>query len=205
MAYLIRFGLLLTCLTLAACGQLLSAPVQTDIHRFTPGNYQLDPHHTTVLFKVDHLGVSSFVGRFNRADAQLDYNAQNPAASEIRAEVELASLDVNRPDFADTLTSCDWLCAKKYPKAYFSSSANAEVTGQELRFPGKLQFRGVTADAQLQVTLRGSTTNRLTGDEVIGFDAKLHFQRSEFGMDSYIPLIGDAVVIEVYAEFIRRK
>lgn len=205
MGYLSRFGLMLGCLTLAACGQLLSAPVETDIQRFTPGNYQLDPHHTTVLFKINHLGVSSFVGRFNRADAQLDYNAKQPAASVIRAEVSLDSLDVNRPEFADTLTSCDWLCVEKYPKAYFASAANAKVVGQTLTFPGKLQFHGVTADAELQVTLRGSTTNRLTGQEVIGFDAELHFNRSEFGLDSYIPLVGDAVVIEIYAEFIRRK
>ena len=36
------------------------------------GDYQLDPHHTTVLWKVDHLGgLSKFVGRFDEVRAAL--------------------------------------------------------------------------------------------------------------------------------------
>jgi len=200
-----RCSLLLWCFALAACGQLLSAPIATELTQLAPGNYSLDPNHTTVLFKIDHLGVSSFVGRFNRADAELDYQAQDPASSRIRATVAMTSLDINRPDFADTLMSCDWLCAEKFPKAYFASTGRASLTGQTLRFPGRLEFRGVSADAELSVTLRGGTTNRLTGDKVIGFDAQLHFKRSSFGMARYIPLVGDDVAIEVYAEFARRK
>jgi polyisoprenoid-binding protein YceI len=189
---------------LAACSQLLSAPVNTALAQHKPGNYQLDPHHTTVLFKVEHLGVSSFVGRFNRATAELDYRAEQPAASRIWAEVMLGSLDVNRPEFAETLTGCDWLCVSQYPKARFESTGTAHVSGQVLTFPGRLTFHGVSASAQLQVTLRGSTRNRLTGQDVIGFDAKLNFKRSTFGMDRYIPLVGDDVAIEVYAEFIKQ-
>lgn len=200
----VSVALLLVSLFLAACGQLLSAPVDTEIASFTPGNYQLDKHHTTVLFKVSHLGVSHFVGRFNRSEAELDFSESDPSASRIQAEVDMTSLDVNRPDFADTLTGCQWLCVERYPKARFVSEGRATVTGSELLFSGELTFRGVAKPAQLWVKLNGATTNRLTGDYVLGFDAKLNFLRSDFGMGQYVPAVGDEVSVEVYAEFIRQ-
>ncbi len=191
-------------LLFSGCGALLSGDVETDLKALKQGNYTLDPHHTTVLFKVSHLGVSQFVGRFNHASAELDYQPEDPAASQIRASVDMRSLDVNRPDFADTLKSCDWLCAERYPEARFESKGRARQSDNRLIFRGDLLFRGATRPAELYVTINGATTNRLTGDYLIGFEAELSFKRSDFGLDKYIPAVVDQVAIEVYAEFIRR-
>ncbi|MCP8898712.1 YceI family protein [Gilvimarinus xylanilyticus] len=189
---------------LSGCGALLSGSVETDLTALEPGNYTLDPHHTTVLFKVSHLGVSQFVGRFNRARAELDYRPDDSAASAIHASVNIDSLDVNRPDFAETLKSCDWLCAERYPEARFESKGRANQSGNRLIFTGELLFRGVRQPAELGVTINGATTNRLNGDYILGFEARLHFKRSAFAMDKYIPAVGDNVAVEIYAEFIRR-
>lgn len=191
-------------LFLSGCGALLSGSVETDLTALEPGNYTLDPHHTTVLFKISHLGVSQFVGRFNRARAELDYRPEDPAASRIRASVEIDSLDVNRPDFAETLKSCDWLCAERYPEARFESKGRARQSGNRLIFTGELLFRGVRQPAELGVSINGATTNRLNGDYIVGFDANLTFKRSDFLMDKYIPAVGDDVAVEVYAEFVRQ-
>lgn len=196
--------LLALALLQAACGQLLSGRVITELPALKPGNYRLDPNHTTVLFKVDHLGISSFVGRFNRSDAQLNFIASDPAASSISADVDMTSLDINRPGFADTLMSCDWLCAERFPVARFESRGRAEVKGSELIFQGDLTFRGLVKPASLSVTVNGATTNRLTGDYTLGFSGYLRFLRSEFGMGRFIPAVGDEVAVEVYAEFIRQ-
>ncbi|MDO6746013.1 YceI family protein [Gilvimarinus sp. 1_MG-2023] len=196
--------MLLASALLAACGQLLSGKVYTELDTLKAGEYQLDPNHTRVLFKVNHLGVSSFVGRFNQSRAALDFNESDPAASAIVADVEMGSLDINRPDFADTLMGCDWLCVEDYPSARFESRGRAEVDGQQLKFNGDLAFRGVTQPSVLIVNINGATTNRLTGDYTLGFEAQLVFLRSDFGMDRFIPAVGDEVTIEVYAEFIRQ-
>ncbi|MDX6848486.1 YceI family protein [Gilvimarinus sp. SDUM040013] len=197
-------ALLLCGALLTACGQLLSGHVYTELPTLKPGNYRLDPHHTTVLFKVEHLGISSFVGRFNQSQATLNFVDSDPAASTIVADVEINSLDVNRPDFAQTLVSCDWLCSEEHPVARFQSRGRANVDGSLLIFAGDLTFRGVTNPATLAVTINGATTNRLTGDYTLGFEAKLEFLRSRFGMDKFIPAVGDNVQIEVFAEFIRQ-
>ncbi|UTF60852.1 YceI family protein [Gilvimarinus sp. DA14] len=182
---------------------MLSTDVETDLTALKQGNYSLDPKHTSVLFKVSHLNVSEFVGRFNQASAELDYVPEDPAASRIRASVNMQSLDVNNPDFAETLKSCDWLCADTYPQALFVSDGRAERDGNTLIFRGTLQFRGVTQSAQLDVRINGATTNRLTGDYIIGFAANLSFKRSAFDMGRFVPAVGDDIDIEIHAEFIR--
>ncbi|WP_339615386.1 YceI family protein [uncultured Gilvimarinus sp.] len=189
---------------LAGCGSLIMGKVDTSLSTLKPGNFQLDPDHTRVIFKVSHLGISSFVGRFNRSDAQLNYRNDDPAASTFTADVDMTSLDINRPDFAETLMGCDWLCVNDYPKARFQSRGRAQVTGPVLAFSGDLTFRGVTKATTLTVTLNGATTNRLTGDYTLGVDAGLTLLRSEFGMGQFVPAVGDEVTLEIYAEFIRR-
>lgn len=190
---------------LGACAQLVMPEADRELAQLPAGNYRLDPDHTRVLFKVDHLGISSYVGRFNDVDASLQYNPDMPEKSRLTATVAMDSLDVNDADFAETLTGCDWLCAEKYPQAVFETTANAEVDGNRLVFPGQLRFRGVTRDIRLTVNIRGGADNMLTGRYTIGFDAGLSFDRSNFGMDRYIPVVGDRVAIEVYAEFLREK
>lgn len=205
MKYPAVFVLLPVLLLLGACAQLVMPEADRELAQLPAGNYRLDPDHTRVLFKVDHLGISSYVGRFNKTDASLQYDADAPGKSRLTATVTMNSLDVNDVDFADTLTGCDWLCAEKYPQAVFETTANAEVEGNRLIFPGDLRFRGVTREAEIVVDIRGGADNMLTGCYTIGFDASLSFNRSDFGMDKYIPVVGDRVEIEVYAEFLREK
>lgn len=190
---------------LSACAQLVMPEADRELVDLPAGNYRLDPDHTRVLFKIDHLGISSYVGRFNTVDASLQYNPDTPEKSRLTATVAMDSLDVNDTDFAGTLTGCDWLCAEKYPQAVFETTADAEVEGNRLVFPGQLRFRGVTRDIRLTVNIRGGADNMLTGRYTIGFDAELSFDRSDFGMDRYIPVVGDRVEIEVYTEFLRER
>jgi polyisoprenoid-binding protein YceI len=67
----------------AAC-----TPLQVVTHTVTQteasvpaGQYTLDPHHWSITFDVEHLKYSRFTMRFDRADAQLDWNAGGRNAS----------------------------------------------------------------------------------------------------------------------------
>lgn len=157
--------LLIWATLLSACGPLLSGKVVSELSALKPGNYRLDPAHTTVLFKVEHLGISSFVGRFNRSAAQLEYVETDPAASSIVADVDMTSLDINRPGFAETLLGCDWLCAGRYRQARFTSRGRAQVQGNRLIFPGDLNFRGVVKPC-----------------EALGYSERRHHQSIDGGL-----------------------
>lgn len=190
---------------LGGCGYLLMPSVDHDLAELPAGDYRLDPNHTTLLFKVTHFGISTFVGRFNEVDATLIFDSAHPENSELHGSVKMDSLDINAEDFAETLRGCSWLCAKKYPEARFITKEKAVVSGNELVFSGNMIFRGITAPIKIYVTVNGGADSMLTGRYSIGFDAHFTFLRSDFGMGNFAPAVSDKVTVEVYTEFQKQR
>ena len=48
----------------------------------------MDRVHSTLIFRVDHMGFSKYTVRFRRFDAQLRFDPRNLAATQLTATVE---------------------------------------------------------------------------------------------------------------------
>ncbi len=188
-------------LLLVSCGTLIKPNVKTGIVQLEKGSYQLDQTHVAVLFKINHMGLSTFVGRFNKVDATLEFDPANIAAAKLSAIIDVASIDANNPDLEETLRGSSWLDTEKYPQAFFKTTSVSLLDQNSAVFSGELTLHGVTAPIDLTVTFNGGANNMLTGFYTLGFSAASTFNRSTFGVDYLIPAIGDAVAIEVFAEF----
>jgi len=189
---------------LASCGTLIKPNVKTGIVQLEKGSYKLDQTHVSVLFKINHMGLSTFVGRFNKVDATLEFDPDNIAAAKLSAIIDVASIDANNPDLEETLRGSSWLDTEKYPQAFFKTTSVKVLDQNSAVFNGELTLHGVTAPINLTVTFNGGANNMLTGFYTLGFSAVSTFNRSTFGVDYLIPAIGDAVAIEVFAEFLQK-
>jgi polyisoprenoid-binding protein YceI len=198
-----RLLLLIAALWLSACGILLKPKLETDLVQLRSGEYQLDPRHAALLFKVDHMGFSKFVGRFKDFNATLDFRADDIAASRLEAVINMASVDVNDEELEDTLRSADWFDTQQFPQALFRTLAVENIDGNTADFAGELTFLGITRPVTIRIRFNGGATNLLTYKYTIGFAASSTFKRSDFGLDKYIPMVGDEIEIEVHAEFMR--
>lgn len=198
---LFRLTLLIVVLALSACVSLLAPKVESQVVNLRAGQYSLDKTHATILFKVQHLGLSTYVGRFNKFDATLDFDPANIAAAKLDASIEIDSLDINDPDLKKDLMGGGWFNQASHPQARFSTISVVEKTGNEFEFVGELNWRGVSKPINLLVTFHGGANNILTGKYTLGFSAKGSFLRSDFGMDKYIPIVGDQIQIEAFSEF----
>ena len=186
---------------LASCGSLIKPNVKTGIVQLEKGSYKLDQTHVAVLFKINHMGLSIFVGRFNKVDATLEFDPNNIAAAKLSAIIDVASLDTNNSNLEETLRGSSWLDTEKYPQALFKTTSVSVLNQNSAVFAGELTLHGVTAPINLTVTFNGGANNMLTGFYTLGFSAVSTFNRSTFGVDYLVPAIGDAVAIEVFAEF----
>lgn len=186
---------------LSSCGTLIKPNVKTGLLQLEKGSYKLDQSHVAVLFKINHMGLSTFVGRFNKVDASLEFDPNNIAAAKLSAVIDVASIDANNPDLEETLRGSSWLDAKKYPQAFFKTTSVSVVDQNSAVFTGELTLHGITAPINLTVTFNGGANNMLTGFYTLGFSATTTFSRSTFGVDYLVPAIGDQVAIEVFAEF----
>ncbi len=200
-------GLAFPLAALAGCTSLAAAVLKPRVEAAAvsvpAGDYVLDTKHASILFKISHLGYSTYVGRFNAFDASLTGDPAHPEAATVTAVVDMTSLDIANPEFAAELMGPDWLDAATYPQATFKTYGLKIVGENEADISGDLTLKGKTQAVIIRARLNGSAYDRLRGAEVVGFSAKLPINRSDFGIDKYSGLITDDVVIEIEAEFIK--
>lgn len=187
----------------SGCASLLAPTVESQLTSLKAGQYAIDKSHTTVLFKLKHMGLSTYVGRFNKFDASLDFDSLNISDTKLDAVIEMGSLDINNEDLKDDLMGRKWFQERKYPQARFSTTSIKTISETKFEFVGNLDWLGVVKPISLTVIFHGGANNILTGKYTIGFSAKGSFLRSDFGMDSYTPVVADKVELEIYAEFQR--
>ncbi len=194
---------LLCCMQLGACVALITPKVETQVLKLRAGEYKLDPAHSALLFKVQHLGLATYVGRFNKIAATLDFDPDNIQASKLEAIIDVDSLDINDPDLEKRLMGRAWFNQVKYPQASFTTLSVAPTSESEFDFTGELNWRGVSKALTIKVKFNGGANNILTQKYTLGFEATGSFLRSDFGMGDFVPIIGDEIRLEAFAEFQR--
>ncbi len=193
----------LCAMLLTGCAKLIQPQLTEQLSDVSSGNYQLDNNHTAVLFKVNHLGFSSFVGRFEDVSATLDYNPEQPELSSLKASVNMASVNVNNHKFENTLRNRFWFNTQRFPTAHYQTTGATRTKDNHLLFEGELTFLGVTKPLNLAVAINGAGVNRITGDYTLGVSATGTVIRSEHGLGLFEPAIGNEVTLEIHAEFLR--
>ncbi|MCC4831281.1 YceI family protein [Shewanella sp. 1_MG-2023] len=190
-------------LLLSSCVSWVAPNVESDLLELQPGEYQLDENHAALIFKIQHLGLSTYVGRFNQFDAELNFDPNDMAAATLSAVVDISSIDINNPDLSDTLQEDTWFHSAQFPQAAFVSHTVTPINDTSFNFSGDLTLRGVTKPVTFTATFHGGADNWMTGKYTVGFSAVGQIKRSDFGMSSYIPIVGDEIELEIYAEFLK--
>jgi polyisoprenoid-binding protein YceI len=122
----------------------LSLPAQA-------ATYDIDDKgaHAFIQFKIQHLGYSWLLGRFNTFDGQFAYDEKDPEASSVQVTIDTASVDSNHAMRDKHLRSKDFLLVDRFPKATFVSTSFAEK-GKNITLKGKFTLHGVTKDIVIE-------------------------------------------------------
>lgn len=192
----------------------LSAQAQ----EFTPyrdmpaGTYAVDPNHSQLLWRVMHAGLSNYTARFTDFDASVTFDPADVASSKVVATIEPKSLQTDYDtssgkDFNKELSEGEqWLNAGKFPQIGFTST-RIEVTGENTgRIHGDLTLLGVTRPVVLEAKFNGAFVSQpFNKKPTLGFSATGSFNRSDWGLATYVPMIGDRIEIIIEAEFIKAE
>lgn len=205
-----RLPATLAILALAAAAQAADTgpiPAQPPV---PAGAYTLDKAHTSLVFRVNHLGFSAFTGRFTRYDAKLDFDPAKPAAASVSVTIDPKSITSdNAPDgFLEVLTGEQFLDATKFPEMKFTSRSVEVGKNGALRIRGDLTIRGVTKPLTLDARYNGGYAGHPYDPNArIGFSARGTFKRSDYGVTVGIPSasmpwgVGDDVEVQLETEF----
>lgn len=191
-------------LGLAAPALAQNAPTR-DPAQIQAGTYAVDPGHTQAGFTVSHMGFSNYSGGFSDVSGTLDLQPKNPAASVLKVKIPVASVATTSAKLTDELKGEQWLDAAKYPDMTFVSTKVTPEGKDRAKVTGDLTLHGVTKPVTLDVTLVGAGVNPLSKKYTVGFEAKGTLKRSDFGVKTYVPLIGDALHLTIAGAFERQE
>lgn len=180
------------------------------------GEYTMDLQHSSVNFRVSHMGLSRYTARFTKAEGKLGFDPANPAAQSVVATIDAGSLQTNYPepqklDF-DTQVEKEFLDTAKFPTITFKSTKVEPTGARTAKVTGDLTLHGVTKPVTLEATFNGGYKAGAMDPmgARIGFSAHGTFKRSDFGIGYGIPApgttlgVGDEVEVAIEAEFTKK-
>ena len=165
------------------------------------GVYKTDAGHRYITFSYLHLGFSHPSLRWRDLDATLNWNPAAPEKSTVEAVIDVNSIDTGVDALDKHLKSDDFFNAEKYPTMTFKSTG-IEKTGEDTGImTGDLTVHGVTKPVTLNVTFNNGGKNPFGSGYKLGFDATGSLKRSDFGVDRFVPNVGDEIDFVISAEF----
>ena len=161
--------------------------------------YKLDAAHTAITWHIDHFGFSKPSGKFMNVEGSVTLDQDNPANSHVEVTIPVAKVNTGVPELDEHLIGPDFFDAAQFPTATFKST-HVTITGEHSAdVTGDLTLHGVTKPVTLQVKLNRMAENMFK-KQTAGFTASTTLKRSDFGMTTYLPNLGDEITIEIESE-----
>ncbi|MCJ2069151.1 YceI family protein [Methylobacterium sp. J-030] len=190
---------------LIAAPALAQTPPTRDPAQIQAGTYAVDPAHTQVGWRVSHMGFSNYAGGFSDVSGTLALQPTNPAAAKLAVKIPVASVATTSAKLTDELKGDQWLDAAKFPDMTFVSTKVVPAGKDHAKVTGDLTLHGVTKPVTLDVALVGAGVNPLSKKVTVGFEATGTLKRSEFGVKTYVPLIGDDLHLTIAGAFEKQE
>jgi len=140
-------------------------------------NWNLDPSHSEVQFKVKHMVISTVTGSFDQFDAQVTSESDDFSQAKFSFTADIASINTKNADRDGHLKSEDFFAADQFPQIKFESTSgiiNGEVSGE-------IEIRGVKKPLTLSADFGGVITDPW-GNQRAGFEFEGELNRKDFGL-----------------------
>ena len=170
------------------------------------GTWAIDPIHTSVEFRVKHLGISTYSGRFNEVSGTIVTGAGS--IDSVDGTAKAASVAVSDEGLIGHLKSPDFFDADANPDIKFVSKS-VTLNGDTLTMTGDFTLRGVTKELELKGELEG-VGNDLYGNTKLGVTAEGVINRGDFGLnfnaalDSGAQAVGERVKLLLHVEAVKQ-
>ena len=185
---------------------MLLAPVGA-----SASTWNIDPEHSSIQFKVSHLGLVEVKGIFRKYQGTVTLDEKDIAKSSVNVTIEAASIDTGVEKRDEHLRTDDFFDVAKHPTITFVSKKVTPAGKGKLKVSGDLTICGVTKEVVLDVTGPTKELKDPWGNIRRGVSATTTINRTEFGLtynkilDNGVMVIGNKVTISLEAELIKAK
>ncbi len=161
----------------------------------TPVHFTIDPDHTYPSFAADHVGLSTWRGKFDHSSGTITLDRAARSGS-VHIVTQVSSINFGNPALKQAVlqavfppplckTQCTFFGAAKYPTAVYDGKLAGFVNGAPTRVVGKLTLHGVTRPLDLKIEhFKCMPDFVVKPRERCGAEASATFNRADFGIDA---------------------
>ncbi len=166
--------------------------------------YQIDPAHTTLGFRIRHMGIAFVEGEFDAFEGTIVFDPADLSATTATVTAQTASIDTDVEARDNHLRSADFFEVETFPTMTFTSTG-VQPTGQHtFRLAGDLTIKGTTREVVFEVEAAGPIP--IENGQRVGFHAATEIDRRDFGitwgseLPGGIPAVGNHVQLVLDVE-----
>lgn len=165
--------------------------------------YILDPDHSYVAWHINHFGFSTQEGKWF-ANGTLTLNKEKPEESKVNVTIDVGKFITGIDALNKHLAGKVFFDVAKYPIATFVSNKVVRTGKDTGKVTGILTLHGVAKPITLNVKFNKEGISPINNKPTVGFSAEATLKRSDFGMDTLIPGLGNKVRLTIQVEATKR-
>jgi polyisoprenoid-binding protein YceI len=177
------------------------AALTKDPGQVKAGRYRLDTAHGKITWSLSHLGYSTYYGQFTDVTGELTLDPKAPAQSRLSVKIATGSVNALHEKLNAHLKAPDFLSVEAFPEATFISTSVEPTSPTTARVNGTLTLRGVAKPVSFDATFNQAGPHAVDKLYTVGFDGWAVIKRSEFGVNAFLPVLGDEVALRLEGEF----
>jgi polyisoprenoid-binding protein YceI len=157
-------------------------------------NWNLDPTHSEIGFKVKHLMITNVTGYFQTFTASVTTEGEDFSTAKISFEADINSVNTNNEQRDGHLKSADFFDAANHPKITFASTRLEKKDDESYVLHGDLTIRGVSKPAALQAEFGGIGKDPW-GNLKAGFTLSGKINRTDWNLSWNAPLEAGGLLV----------
>jgi len=155
--------------------------------------YKVNPVHSSVDFKVKHMGVSFVSGRFTQYTGVVKLDPKDDSKDSVEVEIKTTSVDTASEARDKHLRANDYFDVEKFPTMTFKSTSIKKKDASKYEVKGDFTLHGVTKPLTLEVEQYGTNKDK-KGVELTGFGASFTINRTDYGMPTSAGIADDVAI-----------
>jgi len=166
--------------------------------------YKVDNLHSFIIFEIKNYAQlgNIVVGRFNKIEGEVIINENDITKSKVNIKIPVDSIDTGWKERDQHLLGPDFFNSKEYPYIYFNSLSINSLAPNEFLITGTLKLLNISKIIKFSVAQITKGKN-LFNQDIIVYNFSYSLNRSEFGMDKYLNIVGDKVDLRFYIQLIK--
>lgn len=159
--------------------------------------------HASINFKINHLGYSWLIGRFDTFSGKFNFDADNISSAKIEVLVDTSSINSNHSERDKHLKSDDFLDVNSFTSAKFISSSVKDKSNGKFDITGTLTLHGVSKEIVINAQKVGEGQDPWGGYRA-GFSGTTRLSLKDFAIKMDLGPASSYVELNLFIEGIKQ-